>query len=240
MRRTESTVSLGGSSYVLIPDDVLDILSTVRGNENPPTTRLILRKLAISISTHLLILYHSAGVDSPPFGTLAGARARAHFETVVMAENESLIRSFHQSLEVIEQVYLREEPGAAPMWLVPVTDELRLLDTHAGGLEIHHMPVYERAPPHPGPPALWDPNPSRINGRRMLTPADVRTLRTIFPSSVGVRVLIAGSAVVELAEPGVGRGEAATDDRTAVKPARREDGSATRLADDVGERGQWA
>lgn len=68
--------------------------------------------------------------------------------------------------------------------------------THAGGREIHVVPAMV----HPNPQIYQrdqrDRVRRRVNPRLMLTAHDLNAIRTMFPSSIGVRILIAGWAVV--------------------------------------------
>ncbi|KAI9820469.1 MAG: hypothetical protein M1826_000906 [Phylliscum demangeonii] len=125
------------------------------------------------------------------------ARAQAECETVVTDQNESFVRSFHPSLEACATVWVHEDVHGPQLWLVPVSDYRHLLHTHAGGREIHFSPSYVSQPTWaPVVPFREDPISRRIDGRRMLTPDDLHTLRCFFPGSIGIRVLIAGWVIV--------------------------------------------
>jgi hypothetical protein len=73
-----------------------------------------------------------------------------------------------------------------------------VLDTHAGGREIHLYPICQR----PQFTHLYegrgipDPIARAINPRRFLSQDDLNTLREIFPSAVGARVFISGFIIV--------------------------------------------
>jgi hypothetical protein len=60
---------------------------------------------------------------------------------------------------------------------------------------IHYMPRVYTPVPRPGR-FLRDPIPRKINARRFLTAEDIRSIRNIFPSSIGVRLLISGWVVI--------------------------------------------
>jgi hypothetical protein len=124
-----------------------------------------------------------------------GARARALYEKETTDENAALIRSFHRSLEGSSSVWMCHDRNRPSVWLVPEVNSVRLFDTHAGGLMIHYMPrVYKPVPWTC--PYIQDPIARKINPRRFLTAEDIRSIRNIFPSSIGVRVLISGWVVI--------------------------------------------
>lgn len=89
-----------------------------------------------------------------------------------------------------------EDKSGYVIWLVSAAEDTRnILDTHAGGREIHIQPLLEL------PPAGFslyreDPLACPINCRRILRTADLRTLREYFPGSVGVRVLVSGFVII--------------------------------------------
>lgn len=68
--------------------------------------------------------------------------------------------------------------------------------THAGGREIHVVPGMQHPNPQIYKQNLQDRIGRRVNPRRMLTAHDINAIRAMYPNSVGIRILIAGWAVV--------------------------------------------
>lgn len=137
-------------------------------------------------------------IESTEWGNTGVAAARAALELIVNQENEQLIRTFHPSLAVAPVVYVLEEKKGESrfIWIVMMVSDFLVQSTHAGGREIHVVPTME----HPNP-QIYQENQRdwirrRVNPRLMLTAHDMNAIRTMFPSSTGVRILIAGWAVV--------------------------------------------
>ncbi len=83
------------------------------------------------------------------------------------------------------------------MWVVFIPASYNQIKTNdAGGREIQIVPRLERPNPMRNPYTRPDLIGRRINPRRMLTPPDLTAIRTMFPTSVGMRILIAGRAIV--------------------------------------------
>lgn len=83
------------------------------------------------------------------------------------------------------------------MWVVFIPASYnQIKTTHAGGREIQIVPRLERPNPMRNLYARLDLIGRRINPRRMLTPPDLTAIRIMFPTSVGIRILIAGRAIV--------------------------------------------
>lgn len=141
--------------------------------------------------TCLLILV----TTTEPWGSEVAARTAALFETVVTAENEALLRSFHPSLSDCQSVHVLEEPGRPAVWLVSANPPIQLLESHVGGREIHLFPpnIY---PPTNEYPYTAELLAKRINTRSILSHADLKLIRSRFPGSVGMRVLISGFIVI--------------------------------------------
>lgn len=112
------------------------------------------------------------------------------------SDNETLIRTAHRSLEKIQQVDVVEDQSGYSIWLVSAAEDTSsVVDTHAGGREIHIQPVLEAPPPNIAP-FREDPLIHPINCRRILRTADLRIIRDYFPGSVGVRILVSGFVIV--------------------------------------------
>jgi hypothetical protein len=137
----------------------------------------------------------SLEINSNAWGSPRAASVRALHETKVTSTNESMIRSYHRSLSEAETVHISEGLNGSCVWLVTLTTKFKVWDTQAGGLDIHVLPKFQV--PHPLYSSFMeDPVPRRINPRRMLPPNDLRIIRRIFPLATGIRILIAGFAIV--------------------------------------------
>ncbi|KAI2785663.1 hypothetical protein POX_h09421 [Penicillium oxalicum] len=139
-----------------------------------------------------------AAIDSVVWGTPALATERALLETKVTPATQELLRTYHPSLAACKDVWLIQEENGNWMW--GISSELngpRPVGTHAGGLEIHlvahglgtktttFFPKFQ-----------WDPIRYPINPKKFLSRHQLRRLRDMFPTAVGVRVLISGFIVV--------------------------------------------
>lgn len=144
-----------------------------------------------------LLLYGDFATESTEWGNANVAAARAVLESTVTPANENLMRTHHPSLSHISTVYAVVEGTQNCIWVVfiPATHN-QIKNTHAGGREIQIVPRLERPNPMRYLYARPDLVGRRINPRRMLTAHDLTAIRTIFPTSVGVRILIAGRAIV--------------------------------------------
>lgn len=125
------------------------------------------------------------------------AVARADLETKVTQDNEQLMRTHHSSLSYISTVYAVTEPTQNCIWVVFIpAAHHEIKRTHAGNREIHIIPRIERPNPLQYPLGRLDLVGRRINPRRMLTPFDLNSIRSMFPTAIGVRILIVGWAIV--------------------------------------------
>lgn len=83
------------------------------------------------------------------------------------------------------------------MWVVFIPASYKQIKTtHAAGREIQIVPRLERPNLMKYLYTRLDLIGRRINPRRMLTAHDLTKIRTMFPTSVGIRILISGRAVV--------------------------------------------
>lgn len=137
-------------------------------------------------------------IESTVWGNTGVAAARAALESTVNKQNEQLIRSYHPSLAVAPTVYVLEEIEGEGrfIWVVMMNSYFLVQSTHAGGREIHVVPAMQ----HPNP-QIYQQNQQdrigrRVNPRLMLTAHDINAIRTMYPNSIGIRILIAGWAVV--------------------------------------------
>lgn len=125
------------------------------------------------------------------------AAARADLEPKVTQANEQIMRTYHSSLSCISTVYAVTEGSRNCIWVVMIpTAHNEIKSTHAGNREIHIIPKIERPNPLVYLLGTLDLVGRRINPRRMLTPHDLNAIRSMFPTAVGVRILIAGWAIV--------------------------------------------
>lgn len=126
---------------------------------------------------------------------------RAESVSHVNEHNEQLVRSYHPSLSSRERVWVSKTGFGETVWLVdsPITGSESV---HAGGRPIHYFPRdhYEYFPRGILPPRFPDQYNRHfcryLNPRRCLRPADLDSLRGLFPEAVGIDVLIAGFLVV--------------------------------------------
>jgi hypothetical protein len=124
------------------------------------------------------------------------AVAKATLEPEVTPANECFIRTYHPALSVAPVVYSFEEISGKVIWMIPIVESFRVGQTHAGNREIHIAPAAYK----PDPLEHLIPRPCYgitrlIHPRRMLTAHDISTLRSFFPGSIGIRVLISGFAI---------------------------------------------
>lgn len=83
------------------------------------------------------------------------------------------------------------------IWVVFISASYnQIKTTHAAGREIHIVPRLERPNFMKYLYTRLDLIGRRINPRRMLTAHDLTKIRAMFPTSVGIRILISGRAVV--------------------------------------------
>ncbi|KAJ5296954.1 uncharacterized protein N7443_007847 [Penicillium atrosanguineum] len=126
---------------------------------------------------------------------------RAESITHVNKQNEQLVRSYHPSLSSRERVWVSESGFGETVWLVD-SPILGRESVYAGGRPIHYLPGdhYEYIPLGiltPRSPDKYNQHFARyINPRRFLRPADLDSLRELFPEAVGAEVLLAGFLVV--------------------------------------------
>jgi len=137
------------------------------------------------------------GTDSSSWGPIFIAAERALTETAVTPENEKLLRTHHRSLARSDTVEVGHEINGKEIWLVSAAASITVLDTHAGGREIHIMPRY-MIPDLTGyyARAFEDPIGRELNPRRFLTARDLNHIRNLFPHATGVRVLICGIVII--------------------------------------------
>lgn len=109
-------------------------------------------------------------------------------------QNEALIRTYHRSLGRCEGVWVYEEDDMKRLWVV-APGNLVVPDTHAAGREIHFLPgsINPRTT-HEATvgPFRHDPISRDLNPRGLLSADTISELQTMFPLSVGARVLISG------------------------------------------------
>ncbi|KAL4809843.1 hypothetical protein BDV18DRAFT_156224 [Aspergillus unguis] len=123
---------------------------------------------------------------------------RAESLTTVDATNEKFVRSHHPALSSDDSVYISESVFGPPVWLVGTPAK----DIHAAGLPIHYYPgvyldkIAQRCLPAHSPDFYDWRFRREINARRFLTPADLDSLRELFPKAVGVDLLVAGFLVI--------------------------------------------
>ncbi|KAJ5476939.1 hypothetical protein N7539_007083 [Penicillium diatomitis] len=136
--------------------------------------------------------------DSILWGTPALAAERALAEPRVTPENEALFRTYHPSLALCQEVHLIEEENGTWMWgILPEAEKTHNIGSHAGDLEIHFEALGYISPTITIFPMLQhDPIPRPINPRKFLSRNQLRRLRDMFPTALGVRILISGFIVV--------------------------------------------
>ncbi|KAJ5607002.1 hypothetical protein N7537_003621 [Penicillium hordei] len=147
------------------------------------------------MSTPLLLRVSFTGDSS-----LADA-FRAESVTHINKENEQFIRTHRPSLSSQEDVCVSESVFGEPVWLVssPLAASQSVF---AGGRPIHYYPgdytiETSYGPLTPRSPEKYNQHFDRyINPRRFLTPADLDSLRELFPEAVGAHLLIAGLLVI--------------------------------------------
>ena len=166
-----------------IPEDVLNT-----GDFNAPNKSLSASPRLVQKITDL-------------YGTnLPESRTRALFAASVDESNEQFIRTFHPSLEPVTQVWVFQDIDDRTVWLVSTPKTEFPLHTHMAGRPIHSFPIFQRGPPMTMAdstlPVAPDPINRIMNLRRMLTPADLSTVRRVYPGAVGIRVLLAGWIVI--------------------------------------------
>ena len=128
-----------------------------------------------------------------------GNRVKACFLTIENDDNLDIIRSAHPSLRECVDVKCVKEPAGRCFWMVGFDDAERLRHTHAGGWEIHVEPQF--ALPKQGslgllPAVRENPLRYRLDPRRFVSDADLRTIQEFFPGSIGIHVLVIGYIVV--------------------------------------------
>lgn len=136
--------------------------------------------------------------DSTEWGPDRAATSQALTITEVNSANEQLVRTHHPALKSHHVVYVSESPFGSPVWLVHGPDA----DIDAGGRPIH---VYPMDNIHLMSFGILTPRSSwaeellfrkSINPRKLLTAEQLDGIRSLFPRSVGVRVLVSGFLVV--------------------------------------------
>lgn len=111
------------------------------------------------------------------------------------------MRSRHPTLSSRERVWVSTSSFGEPVWLIdsPITGSESV---YAGGRPIHYFPgdYFEYIPTGiltPRSPDKFNQHFDRyINPRRFLRPADLDSLRELFPEAVGVEVMIAGFMII--------------------------------------------
>lgn len=126
-------------------------------------------------------------------------RVKACFLTIENDDNLDIIRSAHPSLRECVDVKRVKEPTGRCFWMVGFEDAERLRHTQAGGWEIHVKPQF--ALPKQGslgllPAVRENPFQHRLDPRKFISDADLRTIQEFFPGSIGIHVLVIGYIVV--------------------------------------------
>jgi hypothetical protein len=154
------------------------------------------RKVNHGFSQKLVIANNITETDSTVWGPPDIATSRAMIEPEVTPSNEALIRTHHPSLSAVPFVYSSQEMSGKVFWQVLISGDLTIPDTHAAGREIHIVTPYYHSP---DPSKSIIPRlckiPRLIYPRRMLTVDDISILRNYYPTSIGIRILIAGFAI---------------------------------------------
>ncbi|KAJ5435490.1 hypothetical protein N7445_006375 [Penicillium cf. griseofulvum] len=129
---------------------------------------------------------------------------RAESVTHINKENEQFVRTYHPSLSSQEDVCVSESVFGEPVWLV-LSPLAASQSVYAGGRPIHYFPGYYTVDTSYGPfgpltprsPEKYNQHFDRyINPRRFLTPADLDSLRELFPEAVSIYLLIAGFLII--------------------------------------------
>ncbi|KAJ5394289.1 uncharacterized protein N7487_011930 [Penicillium crustosum] len=160
----------------------------------------ILSDGTINEQSSIRILHVSSSKDSSPADAF-----RAESITHTNKENEQFVRDHHPSLSSQASVFVAESVSGEPVWLIgsPLTASQSV---YAGGRPIHYFPGdhFLDIPSGiltPRSPDKYNEHFDRyINPRRFLTPADLDSLRELFPEAVGVHVLIAGFLIILFAD----------------------------------------
>lgn len=190
-----------GFAYPAIPVRDQDIHSDGAPNERISIrsvhcmSTLLLRGSSCSALTKFLLSV-SLFRDSSPADAF-----RAESVTHIDKENEQFVRDHHPSLSSQAGVYVAESVFGEPVWLVgsPLTASQSV---YAGGRPIHYFPgdhfldIPDGILPPRSPDKYNEHFDRYINPRRFLTPADLDSLRELFPEAVGVHVLIAGFLII--------------------------------------------
>ncbi|CAG8939211.1 unnamed protein product [Penicillium salamii] len=181
-----------GFAYPAIPARDQDIPPYSKDQEipsyGPPNKPISLRTVLVSFIG-----------DSSPADAF-----RAESITHIDKENEQFVRTHHPSLSSQEGVRVSESAFGEPVWLV-LSPLAASQSVYAGGRPIHYFPGDYAIDTSYGPfgpliprtPEKYNEHFDRyINPRRFLTPADLDSLRELFPEAVGVHLLIAGFLVI--------------------------------------------
>ncbi|KAL3471811.1 hypothetical protein BJX99DRAFT_19516 [Aspergillus californicus] len=131
---------------------------------------------------------------------------RAESVTCIDQDNEQFVRSYHPTLSIRERVWVCTSSFGEPVWVIdiPITG---LETVHAGGRPIHYYPAdwmeyIPRGILTPRSPEKYNAHFDRyINPRRFLRPADLDSIRELFPEAVGAEVFIAGFIIVLFSKP---------------------------------------
>lgn len=191
-----------GFAYPAIPARDQDI--PPYGAANKPTsfravhgmsTPLLWRGSFFSALTKFLLSVSFTGDSSP------ADAFRAESVNDINKENEQFVRTHHPSLSSQEDVFVSESVFGEPVWLV-CSPLAASQSVYAGGRPIHYYPgdytletSYDLITPRS--PEKYNQHFDRfINPRRFLTPADLDSLRELFPEAVGVHLLIAGFLII--------------------------------------------
>lgn len=195
-----------GFAYPPIPVRDQDILSDGTINEQSSirilhgmSALLRLRRSSFSALTKFLPSV-SSSKDSSPADAF-----RAESITHTNKENEQFVRDHHPSLSSQASVFVAESVSGEPVWLIG-SPLIASQSVYAGGRPIHYFPGdhFLDIPSGiltPRSPDKYNEHFDRyINPRRFLTPADLDSLRELFPEAVGVHVLIAGFLIILFAD----------------------------------------
>lgn len=127
---------------------------------------------------------------------------RAESETHITKDNEQFVRDHHPSLSSQGWVFVSESVFGAPVWVIgsPLSASQSV---YAGGRPIHYYPgdysQFIDCDPIRSPQLSdrYNQHFNRyINPRRFLTPADLDSLRELFPEAVGAHLLISGFLII--------------------------------------------
>ncbi|KKK21464.1 hypothetical protein ARAM_003766 [Aspergillus rambellii] len=140
--------------------------------------------------------------DSQKWGPLELARIRAFHTTEITPETEPLVRTHHPALRDHAQVHVSHPQYGPEVWLV----QEKCSDIEAGGRPIHYYPG---EPTHLISSTIIVRSPWKeeflfkdgINPRKLLSYEQLDSLRELFPTAIGARVLVTGFIIILFKSP---------------------------------------